>query len=318
MILEIKNKHQYNLSDLTSREVLTMKKKRIIMGVSIAVCLAVAAGAICLTQLNEDDMYYATNISSSDKVHKPVSAKKADTKSIKPGKVFTVNAEEEDLTRHKVGGQYVEENQDITDLLPLHERPVDIKEETENSIDLMDLFGFRLGEVVSKEEKEQSRKELLDSTYGKDLLKFTPEVIQRYANGAFAWDYRNMDNKEDFLAFRTGTYFHKDNFLTADKLYEEIHERIDKHKFIFEYEFGFMENDIYSNPTRGGYTISGTLKFKYTSDKGSVLEGFKPDTWYSLDYETDFNWNTPSDTDNWPMWDDGKTGLSASQSYILQ
>ena len=296
-----------------------MNRKRMAVGLSVLFCLLLIAGSIFIVQNNKEERYYATNLSIQGGKYKPVSAKKADTKSIKTGEIRFVVTEEE-VPVHKIEGEFVEvENQqDISELLPLHQKPVDVAEETENSIDFMDLFAFRLGEKVPKGEKEKIRKQLLESYEGERLLEFTPETIKRFANGVFGWNYRNTNNKDDFLAFRTGTYFYQDDFLTADELYDAIHERIQKHKLKFDYEFSYTVNDIYSNPVRGGFTVSGILKFKYTSDKGSVLAGYEPDTWYSLEYEADFNWNTPAATDNWPMWDNGATGLSVSQGYVIK
>ena len=293
------------------------RKRIIIIGLSIVMCLSLIAGAIFMVKNNHEERFYVTSIGSSGKGYKPVSAKKVDTKSIETEKVQTVTSEDE-IPYHKVEGEFVENNEDITDLLPLHQRPVKVKAETENSIDFIDLLGFRLGESVSNKEKEKSRKEMLDTYAGENLMKFTPEIIEKLIHGTFGWNYQDTDNKEDFLAFRTGKYFYRDDFVTADKLYDVIHERIEKHQLKFDYEFSYTINDIYSNPARGGFTVSGILKFKYTSDKGSVLAGYEPDMWYSLEYEADFNWNTPAATDNWPMWDNGETGLSISQSYIIQ
>lgn len=298
-------------------------KKKVLIGLSIFMCLLIITGIGVYTvykNKHEKDRYYSSNISIFEKILMPDKVEKADTKSLKTSRVYTSKTSEEDNSVYKIDGKIVGENQDITEMIPIHLRPVEVKEEAEDGIDLMDLFGFRIAEAVPEEEKENLIKETLNSPNSTYLSAFTPEVVQKYAHGTFNWNYKNTENREDFLAFRRGTYFYKykDDFLTADELYNVIHERIKKHKLKIDYEFSFKEKDIYINPTRGGFTLSGILKFKYKSDNGSKIYGYEPGKWYELNYEVDFNWNIASETDNWKMWDNGATGLSVSQDYVIK
>ncbi|MFB9749929.1 hypothetical protein, partial [Leifsonia shinshuensis] len=134
--------------------------------------------------------------------------------------------------------------------------------------------------------------------------------IQRYINGTFNWDYRNTNNKTDFLAFRGGNYYYDDSSLNAQQYYDAVHQKIKEHKLTIDVSFNYDIEDIFVHPERGGYVVSQILSIRVNSDDPNVeVEGVNLGEWHSVRYETEFNFKTLNSWDNWTFWYQGDYGL---------
>ena len=174
------------------------------------------------------------------------------------------------------------------------------------TINVNDLFQMRSASGLSA----QQRLDAHNSTMADSEMKYYVEQINKefnkYIQGSFSWDYRNSNNKSNFLAFRAGGYFYDNASLQADQLYSKIHQKVNEHQLIITPSFNYNIQDIFVHPTRGGYVVSQVLSLKYTSANGSKIEGWEPNKWYSVRYEVEFNFNSANTS--WSMWNYGEYG----------
>jgi hypothetical protein len=182
------------------------------------------------------------------------------------------------------------------------------------TININNLFQMKSGENLSAEQRLKAHNDSMADPEMKYYIEQINREFSKYIQGAFSWDYRNKNNRANFLAFRASGYWYDNSSLQADKLFDAIHKKVSEHQLIITPSFNYSIQDIFVHPTRGGYTVSQVLSLKYTSANGSRVEGWEPNKWYSIRYEVPFNFSSGSPS--WPLWNYGDYGrLTVGSDY---
>lgn len=177
-----------------------------------------------------------------------------------------------------------------------------VTQSTGGTIDIHNLFQMRTGAALTSQQRSAAYNESKNDTTENYYCTKIDSVYGNYIQGTFDWDYRNKNNRNNFLAWRGGNYWYDNKSLSASKLYDEIYQKVQSHKLVIIAKISYSRKDTFIQPTHGGYTVYGVLSIKYHSDNGSTIKGYKPDTWYSVRYEPEFDFKTLSKTDTWSRW----------------
>ncbi|WP_246942802.1 S-layer homology domain-containing protein [Bacillus pinisoli] len=174
------------------------------------------------------------------------------------------------------------------------------------TIKINNLFQMRPASGLTAEQRLKEHTDSMVDYENQYYIEQLNREFGKYIQGSFDWDYRNQNNRANFLAFRAGKYWYDNSSLTTEAFYNAIFNKVKEHQLIITPSFNYNIQDIFIHPTRGGYVVSQILSLKYTSANGSKIEGWNPNTWYSVRYEVEFNFN--SARTNWPMWNYGDYG----------
>jgi glucan-binding repeat-containing protein len=184
------------------------------------------------------------------------------------------------------------------------------------TISIDNIFQMHTDSGLTAEQRLAAHNKSMKSTEDKYYIEQLNREFDKYIQGAFNWDYRNQNNKSNYLAFRTTEKVYDHAPIATDKLYEKIHQKIKDHQLVITPSFNYEIQDIYLDPARGGYTVSQVLKLKYTSANGSRIEGWEPNTWHSVRYEVRFAF--PGEIPSWKVWNYGDYGyLAAGFDYRI-
>ncbi len=190
------------------------------------------------------------------------------------------------------------------------------QQESAKTLNIYDLFQMRTASDITPEQRLKAHEDSMALYENKYYILQLNREFDKYIQGTFSWDYRNKDNRSNFLAFRATKYWYDNSSLTTDKLYGVMHQKVKEHQLIITPSFNYNIEDIFIHPTRGGYVVSQILSLKYTSANGSRIAGWEPDTWYSVRYEVEFNY--PGTRPTWPLWNYGDYGwLAAGWDYRI-
>lgn len=194
---------------------------------------------------------------------------------------------------------------------PEHEPEPELepKPEPVKEIAITDLFQMWSGTALSSEQRRNAHNDTMANPQTSYYVDQLNREYNKYINGTFNWDYRNKNNRNNYLAFRGGNYRYDNTSMNASQQYNAIHKKIEEHQFVIESRFSYSKEDIYIHPTEGGYYVSGVLQIRYTSHNGSKIIGWNERQWYSVRYETEWTFKTTNSSDNWNFWSYGDYGL---------
>jgi hypothetical protein len=163
---------------------------------------------------------------------------------------------------------------------------------------------------------EKQYQETLNNRYTSEQAhKLEPEV-ERFINGSFSWDYRNEQNKDDFLAYRAGNYIYDNKIVNASELYNQIYNKVKEQHLIIKVNFNSDDTKVYIHPN-GGYVIDKkiTLVINKSDSQNNIIKGHP----YTFSYRGIFNFRTPTTSDLWYLWTNNDTGiLLLSDNYVYQ
>lgn len=186
-----------------------------------------------------------------------------------------------------------------------------------STISIYDLFvNMRTASGLTAERRLQAHNESMEDYETEYYIRQLNSEFNKYIQGNFKWDYRNKNNRSNFLAFRGQSYWYDNASRATPDLYDRIHNKVKEHQLIIEPSFNYSIEDIFIHPERGGYVVSQVLRLKYTSDNGSRIEGMEPNKWYSVRYEVEFSF--PGSKPSWTLWNYGDYGwLAAGMEYRI-
>lgn len=186
-----------------------------------------------------------------------------------------------------------------------------------STISIDDLFQWQTASGLTAEQRLDAHNDTMENSRdGWYYVEQLNREFDKYIQGTFSWDYRNQNNKANYLAFRRSRDSYDGASMTTPEKYDRIHEKMKEHQLIITSSFNYSIEDIFIHPTRGGYTVSQVLRLKYTSDNGSRIEGMEPNKWYSVHYEVGFSF--PGDQPSWELWNYGDYGwLAAGFEYRI-
>lgn len=187
-------------------------------------------------------------------------------------------------------------------------------ETSQNSISIDELFNFRQADYLTESERLDAHNYTMNTRDGWYYVEQLNREFDKYIQGSFSWDYRNKNNRSNYLAFRRTGYWYENESRTTDAIYDIIHQRIKDHQLIITPSFEYEKQDIFEHPTIGGTVVSQKLKLRYASADGSRIKGWEPNTWYTVHYFVRFGFS--SEKPSWDLWNYGDYGwLSAGFEY---
>lgn len=125
--------------------------------------------------------------------------------------------------------------------------------------------------------------------------------VPRLINGTFAWNYKNENNKTDYLAFRVGTYIYDNHISSVPLVYERTYKKVLENKVIIKPSYNDEDVRVYIHDKIGGYIVHVpvTLEIEENGNK----------TTKELVYMARFTYRTPSPVDIWPLWSTREKGV---------
>ncbi|WP_349408701.1 S-layer homology domain-containing protein [Pseudalkalibacillus sp. SCS-8] len=185
------------------------------------------------------------------------------------------------------------------------------------TIKIDELFQWRSAKGLTDAERLKAHNDTMTIYEDVYYVEQLNREFGKYIQGAFTWDYRNKNNRHNFLAFKRQSYWYDNTVLSTPDLYDKMHEKVKDNQLIITPSFNYSKQDIFIHPTRGGYVVSQVLSLKYTSANGSRIEGWEPNKWYSVRYEVEFNFPGGGQP-NWPLWNYGDYGwIAAGLEYKI-
>lgn len=174
--------------------------------------------------------------------------------------------------------------------------------------------GFKIDETVVDidEQYKLTMEHEVTGMFAKEL----ENEVERFITGSFSWDYRNTDNKEDFLAYRVGKMFYRDRVYNAADVYGQIHNKIKEQKLTITSSINPGNAKVYLHPN-GGYIIDKevTLVFNQSDEENGIEKGEE----YTFNYRAEFNFATPTENDLWFLWKDNELGvLTLTDQYVYK
>lgn len=125
----------------------------------------------------------------------------------------------------------------------------------------------------------------------------------------FNWDYRNKNNRDDFLSFRVQNKIYKDRVLSVDIMYDRIIEDIKKNKIIMKVDYLKEDISVYVNPKVGGWMVECPILL--TVREGREVRKFK------MDYMARLGFGTPNERDVWKLWTTASEGVQmVADDYV--
>jgi len=185
----------------------------------------------------------------------------------------------------------------------------DIEDESGFKDFVGDLLSFAVitDKVWDREGAMAATSEIYDA---RETSKRLLEQAKGVVNGTFSWDYRNTNNRGDFLRYRVGEYIYRRTFYSTDLMYDAIHLEMREKKAIIKPVYDMEDARAYLRVNEGYFVLEVPLNLVISLD-GQVQE-------YSMNYVALWAFKTPSERDVWNLWtsaDDFTLNMIA-QDYI--